>query len=201
MKSFQLLATAAAASLASAKTIRIDSGPQLVFKPDTITAEMGDMLEFHFYSKNHSVAQGDFANACQPVKTAGFFSGYVPVSGTSESEDVFTVMVNDTKPIWFYCTQKTHCKGGMVGVVNAPQGKTLDDYKKAAAATDGTAGAGAMAFGGTMSKGSMSMPGGSSMNSTEGGNGNKNAADGAARATSAGVLAAVAGLAVLGGMM
>ncbi|KAK8085496.1 hypothetical protein PG997_006767 [Apiospora hydei] len=196
MKSFQILATAAAAALASAKTIRIDSGPQLVFKPDNITAEMGDMLEFHFYSKNHSVAQGDFANACQPVKTAGFFSGYVPVSGTSESEEVFTVMVNDTKPIWFYCTQKTHCKGGMVGV-----GKTLDDYKKAAAATDGTAGAAAMVFGGTMSKGSMSMPGGSSMNSTEGSDGNKNAADGGVRATSAGVLAAVAGLAVLGGMM
>lgn len=85
MKSFQILAAAAAAMLASAKTIRIDSGPQLMFKPDSITAEAGDMLEFHFYSKNHSVAQGDFASACQPVQMAGFFSGYVPVMGTSES--------------------------------------------------------------------------------------------------------------------
>lgn len=85
MKSFQILAAAAAATMAGAKTIRIDSGPQLMFKPDNITADAGDMLEFHFYSKNHSVAQGDFANACQPVQMAGFFSGYVPVMGTSES--------------------------------------------------------------------------------------------------------------------
>ncbi|KAK8131161.1 hypothetical protein PG984_007599, partial [Apiospora sp. TS-2023a] len=195
MKSFQVLATVAAATLASAKTIRIDSGPSLMFKPDNITAEAGDMLEFHFYSKNHSVAQGDFANACMPVQMGGFFSGYVPVMGTSESEDIFTVTVNDTKPIWFYCTQKTHCKGGMVGVVNAPAGKTLDDYKKAASATDGTAGAAAMAFGGMMSKASSSS---GSANSTAGSDGKKNAADGGIRATSAGVLAAVAGLAVLG---
>lgn len=106
-------------------------------------------------------------------------------------------MVNDTKPIWFYCTQKSHCKGGMVGVVNAPAGKTLDDYKKAAAATDGTAGAAAMAFGGTMAKASSS----GSANSTAGGDGRKNAADGGVRVTSAGILAAMAGLAVLGGMM
>jgi hypothetical protein len=108
------------------------------------------------------------------------------------------VTVNDTKPIWFYCTQKTHCKGGMVGVVNAPAGKTLDDYKKAASATDGTAGAAAMAFGGMMSKASSSS---GSANSTAGSDGKKNAADGGVRATSAGLLAAVAGLAVLGGMM
>lgn len=88
MKSIQILATAAVVALASAKTIRIDSGPTLVFKPDNVTAEAGDLLEFHFYSKNHSVAQGDFASACQPVKTAGFFSGYVPVSGTSESVSI-----------------------------------------------------------------------------------------------------------------
>ncbi|KAK8879661.1 extracellular serine-rich protein [Apiospora arundinis] len=198
MKSIQILATTAMAAVASAKTIRIDSGPTLVFKPDNIVAEAGDMLEFHFYSKNHSVAQGDFASACQPVKTAGFFSGYVPVSSTSESENVFTVKVNDTKPIWFYCTQKQHCKGGMVGVVNPPQGKTLDDYKKAAAATDGTAGEGAMVFGGTMAKGGSS----SSPSSSAGGSSatDKPSAAAAVHATGAGVLIAAAGLAVFGMM-
>ncbi|KAK8070021.1 GPI-anchored cupredoxin [Apiospora phragmitis] len=192
MKSFQILATVAAAAMASAKTIRIDSGPMLEFKPDNIMAEAGDMLEFHFYARNHSVAQGDFASACQPVKTAGFFSGYVPVMGTSESESVFTVKVNDTKPIWFYCTQGQHCKGGMVGVVNAPQGKTLDMYKTAAAATNGPAGAAVMAFGGT-----MAMAGSANATEGSGSDGKMNSADGGVRATSAGVLAAMAGLVVL----
>lgn len=31
---------------------------------------------------------------------------------------VFTVMVNDTNPIWFYCATAKHCQGGMVGVIN-----------------------------------------------------------------------------------
>jgi plastocyanin len=99
MKSFQVLATVAAATLASAKTIRIDSGPSLMFKPDNITAEAGDMLEFHFYSKNHSVAQGDFANACMPVQMGGFFSGYVPVMGTSES---VSCGITHTNPLIFH---------------------------------------------------------------------------------------------------
>ena len=118
-------------------------------------------------------------------------------SSPPQQEEVFTVKVNDTKPIWFYCTQKQHCKGGMVGVVNAPQGKTVDDYKKAAAATDGTAGAGAMMFGGTMGKaGSSSSPssaGGSSPS-------DKPSAAAGFQATGAGVLIAAAGLAVFGMM-
>jgi hypothetical protein len=58
----------------------------VVFTPDTITAAVGDVLEFHFYTANHSVAMGDYDNPCQPAKTGGFFSGYVPVaSGVSVS--------------------------------------------------------------------------------------------------------------------
>jgi uncharacterized cupredoxin-like copper-binding protein len=33
---------------------------------------------------------------------------------------VFTVTVNDTNPIWFYCGVPTHCQAGMVGVINPP---------------------------------------------------------------------------------
>jgi hypothetical protein len=35
-------------------------------------------------------------------------------------KNVFTVMVNSTDPIWFYCGQVGHCQGGMVGVINPP---------------------------------------------------------------------------------
>ncbi|KAJ2967809.1 hypothetical protein NQ176_g9489 [Zarea fungicola] len=66
---------------ATAKTIRVDVGQTgLSFTPDTITASIGDTLEYHFHPLNHSVVMGDFANPCQPAKTGGFFSGFMPVS-------------------------------------------------------------------------------------------------------------------------
>lgn len=69
---------AASIALVSAKTIEIKAGPGLEFSPSSTTAEIGDVLEFHFYPRNHSVAQGFYANPCQPAQAGGFFSGYVP---------------------------------------------------------------------------------------------------------------------------
>jgi len=45
----------------------------------------------------------------------GFFSGFMPVK---DQMGVFTIWVNDTNPIWFYCSQAKHCQAGMVGVIN-----------------------------------------------------------------------------------
>lgn len=52
-----------------------------VFKPNSVTAEVGDTLEFHFaptgfIASNHSVAQGTFNAGCQPMEN-GFFSGNI----------------------------------------------------------------------------------------------------------------------------
>lgn len=49
---------------------------------------------------------------------------------------VFTVLVKDTNPIWFYCATGKHCQSGMSGVINAPAStaKTLALYKEAAKA-------------------------------------------------------------------
>ncbi|ORY56604.1 Cupredoxin [Pseudomassariella vexata] len=152
------------AGLAAAATIRIDSGPGLVFKPEDITAKKGDILEFHFLPINHSVAQGDFNNPCQMPTSGGFFSGYIATKDT-ESPTVFRVTVNDTEPIWFYCTQNfhSHCQGGMVGVVNAPSGtsgnNTLAAYKSAAANFQGMAGDAMMAFGGEVMQAGTSTGG------------------------------------------
>ncbi|KAK4081177.1 uncharacterized protein Triagg1_2709 [Trichoderma aggressivum f. europaeum] len=136
------LATAAVMALASqvnAETIRIDVGQNnaLAFSPDSVTAKVGDILDFHFHAINHSVVMGDFANPCAPAKTGGFFSGFMPVSGGSgEADESFQVKVNSTDPIFFYCAQNTfsHCKNsGMSGVVNGPSsGNTLAAYRSAA---------------------------------------------------------------------
>lgn len=48
---------------------------------------------------------------------------------------VFTVLVKDTKPMWFYCATANHCQSGMAGVINPPAGnaeRTLANYKAAA---------------------------------------------------------------------
>jgi plastocyanin len=72
---------------ASAATIKITAGGTgLYFSPTTTTAAKGDVLEFHFVPRNHSVVAGDFNNPCQPAAAGGFFSGFVPVdSGESVS--------------------------------------------------------------------------------------------------------------------
>lgn len=131
---FSTLAVTAFSAVASAKTIRIDVGMSgLTFSPNDITAAVGDVLEFHYHPKNHSVVAADFANPCKPKAEGGFYSGFFPTTG-SENANVFQVEVNSTTPIWFYCSQSTgnHCGAGMVGAVNANANKTLDMFKAAA---------------------------------------------------------------------
>jgi plastocyanin len=76
-----LLFTVIAASQATAATIKINAAQNgLTFTPNTVTAQVGDVLEYHFFGGAHSVVQGDFTNPCKPVSSGGFFSGFMPVS-------------------------------------------------------------------------------------------------------------------------
>jgi len=66
----------------------------------------------------------------------GQLSGFVPVTGTEAFPPVYNLLVNDTKPIWIYCGQATHCAKGMAMVINqnrSDTAKTLENYKLAAA--------------------------------------------------------------------
>jgi len=62
----------------------------------------------------------------------------------------FTIEVNDTKPIWFYCSQGKHCQSGMVGAINPTAEKTVADFTERAAlapanlSPDAEAGSGAV---------------------------------------------------------
>ncbi|AEO66437.1 uncharacterized protein THITE_2114550 [Thermothielavioides terrestris NRRL 8126] len=134
---------------AAAKTIPVVVGKNgLTFQPDEIQAEVGDVLEFRFYAKNHSVVAGDFSKACVPAEENGFFSGFFPTTGTGanvrghptpqplssllirqsvtdpgpgpQQSQVFHVTVSHTNPVPIYCSQNTgqHCKNGMVAVIN-----------------------------------------------------------------------------------
>ncbi|ROV87303.1 hypothetical protein VPNG_10400 [Cytospora leucostoma] len=110
------------------------------FDPTNTTADVGDILEFHFKAHNRSVVQGDYDRPCQPASTGGFYSGFfVEADATKENSTVFHVTVNDTNPIVYYCSQNgpdfgNHCKEhGMAGVINEPDLTRLQAYRDAAA--------------------------------------------------------------------
>ncbi|KAI9741797.1 MAG: hypothetical protein M1834_000183 [Cirrosporium novae-zelandiae] len=114
----------------------------LTFTPDSITAEAGSMVQFHFYPSNHSVVQATFDEPCVPINNVnksvtGFYSGFMPTTLSAKTTPVYTLMINDTKPIWFYCSQATHCQAGMVGAINvdpsANKTRTLANFKELAA--------------------------------------------------------------------
>lgn len=119
-----------------------DKDGNLKFYPEELEAAVGDMVQFHFYPKNHSVARSTFADPCTPLDpesangTASFFSGFMPVQETDTFMPTFTILVNETTPIWYYCATGRHCQNGMSGVINPPKNnaeRTLAKYKEAAA--------------------------------------------------------------------
>ncbi|WYZ44825.1 hypothetical protein EsH8_VIII_000141 [Colletotrichum jinshuiense] len=129
-------AASSSSSIAGVHVVKVGDGG-LTFEPNEVTAAVGDVVEFHFYPRAHSVAQSAFDSPCQPLSngtTTGFFSGPVAVTSGVGSE-VFTVQVTDTNPKWFYCATGQHCQGGMVGVINAPASgqRTIAQYAAAAA--------------------------------------------------------------------
>ncbi|RMJ20133.1 hypothetical protein CDV36_000237 [Fusarium kuroshium] len=130
---------------ASAATHKVEVGKGgLKYTPDTITAAKGDIIEFHFDSM-HTVVAGDFNKPCTPATSGGFYSGELPASGSS----FFSITINNTDPIFFYCVIEGHCQAGMAGVIN--QGSdTLKEYQSAAAKIDKSTSPKA-AFGGTLS--------------------------------------------------
>ncbi|KAF9734748.1 hypothetical protein PMIN06_010489 [Paraphaeosphaeria minitans] len=114
------------------------------FSPDNVKAAPGDMVQFQFHPKNHSVVQSTFDKPCVPIQnvvanmTTAFFSGFMPTNASvGETSQVltYTIRVMDTKPIWFYCSQAKHCQDGMVGAINAAEtgNKTMSAFKALAA--------------------------------------------------------------------
>ncbi|KAK1773248.1 Cupredoxin [Copromyces sp. CBS 386.78] len=157
-----LAATLALSSVVSAKTIPVKVGESgLTFDPENIKADVGDVLEFWFYAKNHSIVTSTAAKPCEPKTENGFFSGFFPVAQTGvASENVFRVTVNSTTPLWFYCSQGKHCQAGMVGAVNAKSTDDFDKFKTAAKSASSNVTPAGGVFGGSVDKASSS--GGSS---------------------------------------
>ncbi|EOA85210.1 uncharacterized protein SETTUDRAFT_81904, partial [Exserohilum turcica Et28A] len=151
----------------------------LAFYPNNVQAEPGDMVQFQFHPKNHSVVQATFDKPCTPIQnvmpnmTTAFFSGFMPTNASFEAKKevlTYTIRVTDKKPIWFYCSQAKHCQAGMVGAINAPTtgAKTMEAFiALAAKATENITPGQAPGSGG--STGTSPTNGGNSTGSSSGG--------------------------------
>ncbi|KAI1100120.1 hypothetical protein F4804DRAFT_348812 [Jackrogersella minutella] len=153
--SYTAFGLAAFATLVNAThyDVTVGKGGQLKFDPETLAAQPGDTVTYRFFAKNHAVAQSAFSTPCQ-LQENGIFSGFTPNNSSDvEAPTTFTITVNDTKPLWFYCPQTNgnHCQSGMVHSINAPYtGNTFDAYKANAqkAATPSTPPVGTLPVGG-----------------------------------------------------
>ncbi|KAK2749978.1 hypothetical protein FQN55_002696 [Onygenales sp. PD_40] len=141
------------------------------FFPDSLQVDPGSMVQFQFHPKNHSVSQSIFDQPCAPISQTmanmtGVRSGFLPVAADATDMPVFTMMVNDTNPIWLFCGQQPHCQNGMVMVINPPAaaGKDIETFRSAAMSSSpgsgggsgGGSGAGAGSGGSSSSASSVS---------------------------------------------
>ncbi|KAK3955779.1 hypothetical protein QBC32DRAFT_16024 [Pseudoneurospora amorphoporcata] len=97
------------------------------FTPNDIKEIPGTIIQFNFCQKNHSAVESSFDKPCVPVD-GGFSSGFIPVKNEFFAA-VFNILVQHTRPVWFYDAKDSNCKSGMVGSINAPsEGNTLEAY-------------------------------------------------------------------------
>jgi len=69
-----------------------------------------------------------------PANGSAFFSGTIN-SNSGPASNAFTVTVNSTDPIFFYCATVGHCQAGMAGVINPSSSETLSGFQAAAKGT------------------------------------------------------------------
>ncbi|KAK1754406.1 hypothetical protein QBC47DRAFT_217603 [Echria macrotheca] len=207
---FSTLVLAALASLASAQSGQIRTTRVLVaengtqtFSPNNIKVAAGEAVQFQFLTGNHTVTQSTFDQPCQPIamhsNITGFHSGFQPAAASAAQGmmSIFTIFINDTKPIWIYCAQGRHCENGMVMVINEPTGnnKTLANFKSLAAQANTVVPGGGAAPNG----GNGATPNGAPGSTTPGAPGNTAVPAGAGMlsAPAFGMLLAAAGFAIL----
>jgi len=133
------LATLATTVSAANIQVQVGASSQLAFSPSSVNASVGDTVSFVFSPKNHTVTQSTFAAPCQPM-SGGVDSGFQPVAANATNVPSFTVTVNATTPLWFFCHQTGHCEQGMVFAINPTANKSFAAFQSAAKASsaDGT---------------------------------------------------------------
>ena len=108
----------------SRQTHRVQVGTfdgKVQFVPNQVNAEIGDVVEYDFLIKSHSLTQSEFLTPC--TYNGGFDTGLnQPNPKNISGLHVIPFEVTTKKPQWFYCKQvgspKSHCNSGMVFGLN-----------------------------------------------------------------------------------
>lgn len=98
--------------------------------------------EFNFYPTNHTVIRADYGYPCVPYEKIlgaghpGFWSGWEPVDTILDNPPNWSVTINDTDPVFFYCGAPGSCiTYGMVGVINPNASTSLEKQRQLAEAS------------------------------------------------------------------
>lgn len=205
-----------ALGLAQAATFDVIVGAGgLKFQPSSVAAAVGDTINFVFNvpGTNHTATLSTFGTPCVASMPGVVDSGFNAVKADDPTTfRNWSITLDKTDPLWFYCAQGKHCQNGMVFAVNPTADKTFDKFVQNAAAggnstaasssgapaASGSASAssGAPAASGSVKpSGSASASASASASSAATSGGAGNGAEVLPRSV-AGVLAAVAGVAV-----
>lgn len=84
--------------------------------PFATNASVGDTIEFHWGADEHTVTKSSALTPCNKSSAAPVFA-----SGEQNTSFVFSQVVNDTSPTFYYCGTPTHCEKGMFGIINPAQ--------------------------------------------------------------------------------
>lgn len=104
-------------------------------RPETTEAAVGEIIEFNFYPLNHSIVRAEYGFPCIPYEMTGsgktgFFSGFNPVDKVLNNPPKYSIRVNDTEPIFFYCSAPGSCiTYGMVGGINLNSNMSIDKQR------------------------------------------------------------------------
>lgn len=140
------LSTIGSSTLSAAtQTVTVGGTAGLIYTPDTISANVGDMVVFEFQSQNHTVTQSAFAEPCVKL-TGGMDSGFMPNINNSlgTNPPKVAMQVTVATPLWFYCRQTGHCGKGMTFSINpnpadgSAGNKTAAAFEQLAIAQNGT---------------------------------------------------------------
>ncbi|KAH7379518.1 hypothetical protein BKA66DRAFT_442581 [Pyrenochaeta sp. MPI-SDFR-AT-0127] len=93
-------------------------------RPEVTKAKVGDIVEFRFYPTNHSIVRAEYGYPCIPYEMTGsnkqgFFSGFHAVDKVLDDPPNYRIRINDTNPIFFYCSAPGSCiTYAMIGAIN-----------------------------------------------------------------------------------
>ncbi|MCJ1330313.1 hypothetical protein MMC10_006996 [Thelotrema lepadinum] len=120
-----LVSNATAAIAPPSQTFGVDVGAfsnptnntvSFEFRPNNVSASVGDVVIFNMLGLAHSVTQSSFDKPCQSIGVFDTDLQSNPQNRTNQTLEVFSVY--DNSPLWFYCKQTHHCQSGMVFAIN-----------------------------------------------------------------------------------